>query len=54
MKAASRSPEIVSWMADYARVVSREFGDIIGVACTINEPNIVASAAISPESFLRK
>ncbi|HEV7958563.1 MAG TPA: family 1 glycosylhydrolase [Acidimicrobiales bacterium] len=36
------SPEIVSWMADYARVVSREYGDMIGVACTINEPNIVA------------
>jgi beta-glucosidase len=36
------SPEIVSWMADYARVISREYGDMIGVACTINEPNIVA------------
>ncbi|MFZ1062458.1 MAG: family 1 glycosylhydrolase [Acidimicrobiales bacterium] len=36
------NPEIVQWLADYARVVDREFGDLIGVACTINEPNIVA------------
>jgi beta-glucosidase len=36
------SPDIVKWMADYARVVSHEFGNAIGVACTINEPNIVA------------
>jgi beta-glucosidase len=33
--------DIVSLMADYARVVSRALGDGIGVACTINEPNIV-------------
>jgi beta-glucosidase len=36
------SPHIVSWMADYARVISRALGDGIGIACTINEPNIVA------------
>ncbi len=29
-------------MADYARVVGDALGDVIGVACTINEPNIVA------------
>jgi beta-glucosidase len=36
------NPDIVTWLADYARVVGREFGELIGVACTINEPNIVA------------
>ena len=36
------SPDIVGWLADYARVVSESLGDLIGVACTINEPNIVA------------
>jgi beta-glucosidase len=36
------SPHIASWMADYTRVVSRALGESIGVACTINEPNIVA------------
>ncbi|HEY1761789.1 MAG TPA: family 1 glycosylhydrolase [Acidimicrobiales bacterium] len=36
------NPRIASWMADYARVVSRALGESIGVACTINEPNIVA------------
>jgi beta-glucosidase len=36
------SPDIVGWIADYARVVSEALGDLIGVACTINEPNIVA------------
>jgi beta-glucosidase len=35
------SPDIVSWMANYSRVVSQALGDGIGVACTINEPNIV-------------
>jgi beta-glucosidase len=36
------SPDIASWMAAYARVVAAALGDLIGVACTINEPNIVA------------
>ncbi|MGC2486862.1 MAG: family 1 glycosylhydrolase, partial [Acidimicrobiales bacterium] len=36
------SPDIVAWIAEYARVVSESLGDLIGVACTINEPNIVA------------
>jgi beta-glucosidase len=36
------SPDIVSWMGNYARVVSESLGDHIGIACTINEPNIVA------------
>jgi beta-glucosidase len=36
------SPEIVDWLGAYARVVAAELGDLIGVACTINEPNIVA------------
>ncbi len=36
------NPEIVEWLANYARRVGREFGELIGIACTINEPNIVA------------
>lgn len=36
------SPNIVPWMANYAQVVGEALGDVIGVACTINEPNIVA------------
>jgi len=32
----------VTWLANYASVVGREFGALIGIACTINEPNIVA------------
>jgi len=36
------SPEIVAWMANYARRVGESLGDLIGIACTINEPNIVA------------
>jgi beta-glucosidase len=36
------SPGIASLMGDYARVVGDAFGDLIGIACTINEPNIVA------------
>jgi beta-glucosidase len=36
------SPHIVSWMSAYAREVAASLGDLIGVACTINEPNIVA------------
>jgi beta-glucosidase len=36
------NPLIASWMGDYASVVGNALGDLIGVACTINEPNIVA------------
>jgi beta-glucosidase len=36
------SPEIVTWMKRYATKVADALGDLIGVACTINEPNIVA------------
>lgn len=36
------SPHIVSWMADYASVISHALGESIDVACTINEPNIVS------------
>lgn len=34
--------DIAEWMAIYARVVGESLGDLIGIACTINEPNIVA------------
>ncbi|NNN02372.1 MAG: family 1 glycosylhydrolase [Acidimicrobiaceae bacterium] len=36
------NPETVAWIAQYARVVATELGALIDVACTINEPNIVA------------
>ena len=36
------SPEIVNWMANYTERTARALGDGIGIACTINEPNIVA------------
>lgn len=35
-------PDIARWMANYATKVSEALGDLIGIACTINEPNIVA------------
>jgi beta-glucosidase len=35
-------PDIATWMGDYALIVGQSLGDLIGVACTINEPNIVA------------
>jgi beta-glucosidase len=35
-------PDIATWMATYARVVGEYLGEYIGIACTINEPNIVA------------
>ncbi|MGH3733666.1 MAG: glycoside hydrolase family 1 protein [Acidimicrobiales bacterium] len=41
-KGGFENPDIVVWMANYARIVSESLGDLIGVACTINEPNIVA------------
>jgi beta-glucosidase len=36
------SPEIVSLMKNYASHVGEALGELIGIACTINEPNIVA------------
>jgi beta-glucosidase len=36
------NPDIASWMATYARAVGEALGDHIDVACTVNEPNIVA------------
>ncbi|HEV3267274.1 MAG TPA: family 1 glycosylhydrolase [Acidimicrobiales bacterium] len=35
-------PDVARWMADYATRVGAALGDLIGVACTVNEPNIVA------------
>jgi beta-glucosidase len=35
-------PNIAEWMGRYAKKVSDVLGDLIGIACTINEPNIVA------------
>lgn len=36
------APEIVNWFSRYAEKVGAALGDGIGIACTINEPNIVA------------
>jgi beta-glucosidase len=36
------SPQIVAWLEAYALLIGEELGELIGVACTINEPNIVA------------
>jgi beta-glucosidase len=36
------NPNIAAWMGDYARTVAEVLGDKIGIACTVNEPNIVA------------
>ena len=36
------SPDIARWLADYALVVGDALGDLIDIACTVNEPNIVA------------
>jgi len=36
------SPEIAALMGSYALVVGDALGDLIGIACTVNEPNIVA------------
>ncbi len=35
-------PEIANLMGKYALVVGDALGDLIGIACTVNEPNIVA------------
>ena len=35
-------PEIATLIGNYARVVGDALGDLIGIACTVNEPNIVA------------
>lgn len=37
------SPDVAEWMGAYAAVVGEALGDRIAMACTINEPNIVAS-----------
>jgi len=36
------NPNIAEWMGSYAKLVATEFGEDIDIACTINEPNIVA------------
>ncbi len=36
------APDIVEWMAGYAAVVAAALGERFAMACTINEPNIVA------------
>ncbi|MEI8126471.1 MAG: family 1 glycosylhydrolase [Actinomycetota bacterium] len=36
------APDIATWMGEYATVVAEALGDLVGLACTINEPNIVA------------
>jgi beta-glucosidase len=36
------APEIAGWMARYAGVVAAALGERLAMACTINEPNIVA------------
>jgi beta-glucosidase len=35
-------PRIAEWMARYAAVLAEHLGELVGAACTINEPNIVA------------
>jgi beta-glucosidase len=44
-------PHIAQWMSEYARVVGDALGDLIGIACTINEPNIVALMGYLMELF---
>ena len=39
---AFEAPDIVNWMGRYAEKVGAALGEGIGIACTINEPNIVA------------
>ncbi|HEV2428060.1 MAG TPA: family 1 glycosylhydrolase, partial [Acidimicrobiales bacterium] len=34
-------PDVAAWIGDYASRVAGAMGDVIGVACTINEPNVV-------------
>ena len=36
------SPQIAYWLGRYATTVGAALGDLIGVGCTINEPNIVS------------
>jgi beta-glucosidase len=36
------SPQIATWLGRYATRVGAALGDLIGVGCTINEPNIVS------------
>ncbi len=37
------SPDIAEWLGAYAATVGEAVGDLVAMACTINEPNIVAS-----------
>ena len=37
------NPAIAEWMGAYAATIGREFGSSIAMACTINEPNVVAA-----------
>jgi beta-glucosidase len=41
-KGGFESTEMASRLGDYAARVGAALGDVIGIACTINEPNIVA------------
>ncbi len=36
------NPDIVGWLGRYATHVGERLGDLIDIACTVNEPNIVA------------
>ena len=36
------NPAIAQWMARYTQKVSESLGELIGIACTVNEPNVVA------------
>ena len=45
------SPDIVTWMSTYATTVAEAFGELIAMACTINEPNIVASMGYLASMF---
>ena len=34
-------PDVAGWIGDYASRVAAAIGDVVGVACTVNEPNVV-------------
>lgn len=38
------NPDIVDWFGEYCAVAAEALGDVIHSACTINEPNVVATA----------
>jgi beta-glucosidase len=44
-------PDIATWMGRYASKIAETLGDLIGIACTINEPNIVALMGYLIENF---